>query len=478
MEAASAELARSRIVNDLVRWAPEILKIVPKARRRGLIPLDPKPGQVRLERVLQEQRSEGKAQRAIILKARQMGMSTWVQGKLVTASTQLRHVNSLTVVHEDDAVRKMYRIGERMYLNLPDEIRPERRAFKSGEYMHFGDRGDAFSIWPDSLYELNTAGAKESGRAGTYHRAHLSEFAFWPFPEDKFVAVMQGMTDDPDSLVVIESTPNGHNLYKQLWDEAVDGTNEFAPVFLPWWLEEEYSLEFMNEAERKDFRPGDTEQSPWAEEELDLLDPGPVDVLSGEFHPLTLEQLKWRRWAIANKTGGRLDKFHQEYPTSPEQAFLSSGAKVFEPILVSKVIASAEQTDPRLGEGGPIRGRFEAGRMELVAGRHGRVERPEEPIFKPARLLLPGETADWRFWLPTEDGALRIEEEDNYVIGGDVSEGLPESGRGRPRVSGAGRDRPSDQGSGRRVPLAGRPGAVRSPCPAHRPSVQRRLARD
>lgn len=414
---------------------PELLKIVPKGRESGLIPLITNAGQRALEKVLQAQRAAGKPMRVIILKARQIGMSTWIQGRLILAVSQLPHVNALTVAHDDEALRKLYRIGERMYRNLPPEIRPEVRAFKRNDYIHFAQKGDLWAmekLWPDSMYELSTAGSPESGRSGTYHAVHLSEFAFYPQAEEKLVAVTQAVADDPETLIAIESTANGHNQFKNEWDRAMDGVSEYEPFFWPWWKHEEYTRDFPNESERKNFRIGDLDQSPYAEEEPDLVDPGPIDVLTKEHVPLTLEQLHWRRWWIANKCGGKVEKFHQEMPATPTQAFLSTGSKVFEPMLVERAMARAEGTDPRFGEGGPMTGAIVATDRKLQAGRHGRVEVPTEPVFKPARLLAMDEQPDWRVWLDYEDGKLVIPKDDQFVIGVDVSEGLPESGEGDP----------------------------------------------
>lgn len=420
---------RLSLATDTLLWAPLVLKIVPKERQHGLIPLLPKAGQIALEKCLDEQRKAGKPLRVIILKARQIGMSTWIQGKLILPATQLPHTNALTVVHEDDAVKKLYRIGDRMFRNLVAAIQPEVRSFKTNDFIHFAQKGDLWqgdALWPDSMYELHTAGTPEAGRAGTYHRVHLSEYAFYPKAEEKLVAVMQAVPDDPDTLVAIESTANGQNHFEQLWEQATDGRSEFIAFFWPWWKEEEYQSAFM-QGEREEFRPGDLEQSPYAEEEPELLDPGPIDVMTGEHVPLTLEQLKWRRETIANKLGGKIEKFHQEYPATPEQAFLSTGRKVFEPMLVARAAAQAERTDPRVGKGGPLIGVLRAGRSQTEEGRHGPVEVPKDPAFVPARELDLGEDPNWRIWLPSKDGKPVIPKDRPYLIGGDVSEGLPES---------------------------------------------------
>lgn len=436
-----AEVRRS-IAFETQRWAPELLKIVPKGRSHGLVRFELNDGQLAFERKLAEQREAGKPLRAIILKARQIGFSTLMQGKLILAATQLAHLNALCVADSKKTGAKLYRIGERMYNNLPHidvaegyPLVPPVRSHRTNEFLHFAPKGEAWEIpdmWPDSTYWVDTAGEFESGRGGTYHFVHLSEYAFWEQAETKFRALMQAVPRDPDTLVVIESTANGYNHFRELWMQAEAGDSEFLPFFWPWWKHAEYSLPFPTERARREFRPGDTEQSPYAEGERELLDPGPIDVLTGEHVPLTLEQLNWRRWCIADNCGGNIRSFDQEYPTTPEHAFIASGEKVFEPVLVRRVIAQTERTDPRHGPGGPVRGAVVATKRELRAGLHGRIDVPLDPEFRPARLLDVTDSPDWRVWLPTKDDVPEIDPEAAYVIGVDVSDGMPESGEGDP----------------------------------------------
>lgn len=442
LDRRAEEQLAERLANETPLYAESYLKILPKQRRRGLIYLEPKPAQLLLDSKLEAQRLAGRMQMAIVLKSRQVGMSTWVQGKLIQRSTRSAHHNALVVAHDIETGGKLYAIGYRMWEHLPAHeevggrpLRPDIRNFKRTRFLHFGQRaapGQVEEVWPDSSYFVDTAGEFESGRGGTYHALHASEYAFWPQAKQKFTALIQAIPDDADSLIVIESTANGHNHFRELWDAAYDGRSDFAPVFWPYWKEAECSRPFVNEAERAEFRVGDTDQSPYAEAEPELLEVGPLDTETGEHVPLTLEQLNWRRWAIENRTGGDVSKFCQEYPATPEEAFLATGSRVFEPMLLARARARAEAADPRFGEGGPISGALVAKTVKAKAGRHGLVDVPEEPAFRPARSLKFGEDPFWRFWLDYEKGELAIPEEGAYVVGVDVSEGLPESGEGDP----------------------------------------------
>ena len=107
-------------------------------------------------------------------------------------------------------------------------------------------------------------------------------------------------------MVIIESTANGFDDFKRLWDAAVNGENDFVPVFFPWFELDEYQ------------RPYDGFELTEEEQEL-----------QNRFG-LTLEQLSWRRWAIKNNCGGDVNLFKQEYPASPEEAFIATGDCVFD----------------------------------------------------------------------------------------------------------------------------------------------------
>jgi hypothetical protein len=415
-----------RLRTDTPYYAEHCLTIVGKDKRK--VKLLAKPGQLALDALLEEQRAAGKPQRAIVLKARQTGMSTWVQGKLIQAATQIENLNALVVAHDRDTGGKLYQIGERMYSHLPEDVKPDIRAHGRTRFLHFGDRGaDAWQtgeIWPDSTYFVDTAGEFQAGRGATYHKAHLSEFAFWGQALTKYTGLMQTVPDDPESLIVIESTANGHNLFKDLWDDAENGRSDYAAFFWPWWKENEYRLPFQNEAEREAFKIGDHEL--WGEAEPELV----------ENFKLDLEQLHWRRWAIPNKCAGKLEVFQQEYPSSAEEAFLSTGARVFDAMTVRSVLIDVEaKFDPRIPtpeQPGPVIGLIRSLDTVQRAGLRGRVEVPTKPEFVPRERLGMFETADWRCWLPIEKGELQIPDDRSYVVAADVSGGLPESEEGDP----------------------------------------------
>jgi hypothetical protein len=418
------EAMRERIRSDFPFWAENFAKIVDKQARK--IPLVLKPGQLALDEALEAQRAEGKPRRAIILKARQLGFSTYAQAKLIHESTLQELVEAMVVAQDRNTGEKLYRMGERMYANLPEDdpwLKPKLGKYRRSKSLHFaGDElwhhGKAF---PDSTYSVDTAGEYEAGRGITPNRLHLSELAFWPQLLQKLTALLQGVPDTPDSLIIYESTANGYNAFRDLWQDAEAGVSEFIAFFWPWFKEPEYELAFLNDSEKEAFIVGDR-SNPYAEREPELVDR----------HEISLEQLNWRRWTIANKCGGDLRKFDQEYPTIPEDAFISTGAKVFDPYRVGQLIARTEETDPKVPSEerpGPIVGDFAAGNtQEMLNRRSEQIEVPTEALWVPRERGVVTPSAPFRLWLEQDDegNPLRPSE---YIIGVDVSGGNTETTR-------------------------------------------------
>lgn len=121
-------------------------------------------------------------------------------------------------------------------------------------------------------------------------------------------------------MIIVESTANGYDDFKELWDDAVAGKNAFVAVFCAWWEQDEY---------RKAY---DGFELSTEERELKAL------------YNLDNEQLAWRRWCIQNNCRGDINQFKQEYPACAEEAFLASGRCVFDK---EKIITRIEQLRDR-----------------------------------------------------------------------------------------------------------------------------------
>ena len=282
-----------------------------------LVPLQFNPPQQKLYRAIAAQAKAGRPIRIIILKARQMGFST-VTGGLIFHRTATRElVESLVVAHQEDATANLFAMYRLFYEELPRPIQPLKKARNAQELVleNPTTNPDRKKREPGlrSRIRCATAGGRGVGRSFTVRNVHLSEFAFWPGRKlITYAGIMQSVPDQPDTMVVIESTANGYDEFKDLWDDAVDawGRGErdgFMPIFFAWWEMPEYR------------RPVPADFQPTEEEEA----------IKATYH-LDDEQLVWRRWCIRNNCGGDLDLFRQEYPASPDEAFVASGRCIFD----------------------------------------------------------------------------------------------------------------------------------------------------
>ena len=286
-----------------------------KTKSGTVVPFRLNDAQRKLYAVAKRQQDAGKPVRLIILKARQLGFSTLTEGLIFHACATRKNVNALIVAHREDATANLFRMSKLFYDELPAPVKPMLRASNAQELV-FENPSKLRSereARPGlrSRIRCATAGGRGIGRSDTLQCVHLSEYAFWPDGADgkasTLAGILQAVPSLPGTMVVIESTANGFEDFKERWDAAVAGENDFEPVFFAWFENPDYSMPVV---------PG----TEWTPEERELRDA----------YRLTDEQLQWRRWCIANNCGGSLDMFRQEYPASPGEAFLHSGTGVFD----------------------------------------------------------------------------------------------------------------------------------------------------
>lgn len=286
-----------------------------KTKSGTVVPFRLNDAQRKLYAVAKRQQDAGKPVRLIILKARQLGFSTLTEGLIFHACATRKNVNALIVAHREDATANLFRMSKLFYDELPAPVKPMLRASNAQELV-FENPSKLRSereARPGlrSRIRCATAGGRGIGRSDTLQCVHLSEYAFWPDGADgkasTLAGILQAVPSLPGTMVVIESTANGFEDFKERWDAAVAGENDFEPVFFAWFENPDYSMPVV---------PG----TEWTPEERDLK----------AAYQLTDGQLQWRRWCIANNCGGSLDMFRQEYPASPGEAFLHSGTGVFD----------------------------------------------------------------------------------------------------------------------------------------------------
>ena len=338
-----------------------------KTKSGTVVPFRLNDAQRKLYAVAKRQQDAGKPVRLIILKARQLGFSTLTEGLIFHVCATRKNVNALIVAHREDATANLFRMSKLFYDELPAPVKPMLRASNAQELV-FENPSKLRSereARPGlrSRIRCATAGGRGIGRSDTLQCVHLSEYAFWPDGADgkasTLAGILQAVPSLPGTMVVIESTANGFEDFKERWDAAVAGENDFEPVFFAWFENPDYSMPVV---------PG----TEWTPEERDLK----------AAYRLTDEQLQWRRWCIANNCGGSLDMFRQEYPASPGEAFLHSGTGVFDN---EQIVLRLERLPEPAG-----RGEFTDGEWtESETGAITLYELPEEGV----PYVLGGDTA-------------------------------------------------------------------------------------
>jgi hypothetical protein len=275
-----------------------------RAKDGFVVPLRLNRAQLHIHAELERQRAVTGRVRALILKGRQQGCSTYVAGRFYHRATHHNGIRVFILTHEDAATQNLFEMVDRFHARCPDDERPATGTANAKE-LNF----DAL----DSGYKVGTAGTKGVGRSSTIQLFHGSEVAFWPHAETHAAGILQAVPDMPGTEVILESTANGlGNFFHQTWRDAETGANDFVAIFVPWFWQDEY---------RKAVPQGFT----LTEEEREYRD----------LYGLDDEQIAWRRGKIVELKDAGL--FRQEYPATAAEAFQQSGHDSYiAPALVAK----------------------------------------------------------------------------------------------------------------------------------------------
>lgn len=322
------EIFFSKVKEDRKWYMNNFLKI--RNKKGQLVNFHYNSAQEYIDRLINECEREGKLKRFIVLKARQLGVSTFFTGTMFhdTATQELK--NTLIIAHEDKATQNLFSMQKLYYDELPDFIRPMKRYSNEKSLSFENPTNDGFEKKENpglrSKITVATANTIDTGRSATFHNVHASEVAFFPDAKRTMLAILQCVPDEMNTMVVLESTANGvGDYFHDMWDKAVKGENEFIPIFLAWFVDPTYTRLFKSDEEKKAFVDNVNVIS---------IDSEGKEVRTYEYmlkekYNLTYEQLNWRKWCINNKCGGDEELFRQEYPSEPEEAFITSGRPRF-----------------------------------------------------------------------------------------------------------------------------------------------------
>lgn len=341
--------------------------------------------------------------RYIILKARQMGLSTVIEALGFWWTTTHRNIKTVIIAHETEAVDTLYDMFKRFFDNCRPEFRPDRKYNNKKqlvfdvedkvkeEYKQRGERS------PGLASSIKTMVAKEGkGRSANIKFLHGSEVAFWEAKADFISAALQAVPLAGNTFVFLESTANGvGGMFYKSWFNAKKHKSNFRAIFFAWHEHDKYELA----APRAGFSYYDDEEAKLFE----LFEKKGYDRAHWD------RKIMWRR----EKKKEFLDdpkKFYQEYPSTDMEAFLASGRPKFDMDVLVKMWQHADDNPDHV---------------------YGQVVPNPDPVgrdryvFEEVAVAMEGKDPTplkmWELPLKREPGIRQ--EAMKYVVGVDVSEG-------------------------------------------------------
>jgi len=305
---------RLRLRSSFPDYSERCLKIRSKAGR--IEPFVLNTAQQHLHERIEEQKAKTGKVRALCLKARQQGISTYIAGRFYHRATHNRGIQVFILTHEQSATDNLFGMVDRYHANNNPLVKPSTGAANAKELYFDG---------LDSGYSVGTAGSKAVGRSKTIQLFHGSEAAFWPQAATHFAGVMQAVPDLPGTEIILESTANGiGGEFHQRWQQAENGEGDYIAIFIPWFWQPEYRRDATN------FQPTEEERQ------------------YAHAYGLDMGQVAWMR-AKRQELGDPL-LFKQEYPANATEAFIASGTAQF---IASDLAEEAARREPEWHLGVP-----------------------------------------------------------------------------------------------------------------------------
>lgn len=290
-----------RLTDDFSFFAKNCLKVLNKAGK--LVPFELNEAQRRIHRHAEDMFHRTGRVRLLIPKARQGGVSTYTAGRFYHKNNRKPNRMTFILSHQAKTTDKLFDMAARFHENCPPAVRPKIVVDNSRQLVF--ENG--------SEYAVGTAGSGDVGRGFTIQQLHLSEAAFFENTDDLDTGILQAVSDEPGTEIIVESTGNGvGNWFYRACMDALKGIGDYELEFIPWYIMSEYRREL----------PPDFTITPDEQEYKELYN-------------LDDEQIYWRRKKI--ETLKSEWKFKQEYPANIDECFQTSGDPLINP---EKVMAA------------------------------------------------------------------------------------------------------------------------------------------
>ena len=291
---------KQKLKDDYPHYAEKCLKIRSKktlvinGRPEKIIPFKFNKAQKYIHNTLESQKDKFGYVRALLLKGRQQGCSTYCGGRFYHQTTHRKGVKTFILAHMEDATNNLFKMVQRFHEHCPGRLKPS---------TSFSNRKELVFDKLDSAYGLGTAGSGDVGRSDTIDFLHGSECGFWNNTDSIKTGVLQAAEQAEE--IILESTANGMgNMFHQMWQDATAGKGKYIAIFVPWYWQDEYREKLPENFVL------DTEEQKYFNT---YKDNGLED----------LEQMAWRRNKIVELKDPKL--FQQEYPATASEAFQITG---------------------------------------------------------------------------------------------------------------------------------------------------------
>lgn len=261
--------------------------------------------------IIMKQWNEGKIIRILVLKARQLGISTLIEAIIYSVTSQQQNINSLIIADDADGSNYIFEMSKLYHEQCPAIFRPKERKSNEKKLEFDGTHSQIL---------IDTASNPAAGRKYTFRVVHLSEYAFFRKVKDLMLGLSQAVPALPQTMIIKETTANGFNFFKEEWDVAVRGDSDYIPIFVPWYWGDDYRMKVD-----ENFQLGDSVLLEISQDEQILF-----DTMTKEGIDSIEERLNWRRWCIRNNCDGKVSNFRQEYPSTDYEAFIASGESYFD----------------------------------------------------------------------------------------------------------------------------------------------------
>jgi hypothetical protein len=295
-----------------INWIQAFIKIVDKDLK--LVPFILTPEQRKFMENLQKY--------CIVLKSRQLGLTVCIIALSIRQCVVHPNSNCLLVSHDQKSCNDIFDKLKQQFNSLPNWLRPKTIANNRQE----------IKMCNGSKITCCTAGNNDVGRGATLNLVHLSEFSLWKNPKRQLNSITQALV--AEGRLIIESTPCGLNYFHDLYFQAKNNENSYKSFFFNWingstLFKKDYknSVKIYKAKNNNKMLTKDE----LSEEELELLKLN-----------CSMEQLMWRRLKIASSG---LDLFHQEFPSTEIEGFVSTGQNIFSNERIAQIRRSLKKNN-------------------------------------------------------------------------------------------------------------------------------------